>query len=204
MGSGLRRGYIAPEGVTVGTGLNLGPSNLTAGLYYNPVDYGGDPTNNRDSTAAVQSAINAAAANGGTIILPGIFSCASQLTIGGNGVTFLGLGGGGSGTHVVSGLSYTGTAANFISQTVALSATTFIGCFIGYTNAGFAGTLISLTNAGVSSFLTFDRCLLGGSGVAGAAFLLDIDNYIDVLINGCNFAGAVSAIRLANAVLTNN
>ena len=65
-----------------------------AGLVYNVLDYGADPTGTNDSTTALQAALNAVAATGGTLFTPrGTYlSNGLTLTLGGKRIAWVGAG----------------------------------------------------------------------------------------------------------------
>jgi hypothetical protein len=83
---------------------------------FNVLDYGADPLNVADSTAAIQAAINAANATGygGVVYLPyGYYKTSVPLTI--NGANFVSLQGDGRATRLCPTAAFTGAAAVLVT-----------------------------------------------------------------------------------------
>ena len=156
------------------------------------LDFGADPTGSTDSTAAINNAIAVAkSAYGGTVVFPpGIYTCASQITMGAvQGVRFVGLSSNNQATGGAT-IKYTGTTSPFMSVSGSAASLSIENLNIGYSNGSFTGTLIS---APVNQFYLVNS-VLSGYSVTSAQYLLDINSSVDVCINHTAFSGAQYAI----------
>jgi hypothetical protein len=180
------------------------PSGQPTGQF-DVVGYGADATGRRDSTAAIQRAIDdAARARGGVVAFPaGTYTCHQPLLADrSTGVRLQGIGTETIDAERVATLRYEGTGKVFISarSTVGFGLT---GLGVTYENAAFTGILVDLSGLAAESNTAFARveeCVLEGTGQSGARALVCLDRATISTIANCNLAGAQTAIlgRLAD------
>lgn len=120
-----------------------------------------------DNTAAIQAAINAVGADGGTVFFPaGTFKCSGSLTLDGkSGIQLLGARSAEVSQNAT--LRYTGSSSFFLS----LHSSRDIrirGLSIQYDNAAFTGALVDCDNINSfdASFIRIQDCSFGGIGTA--------------------------------------
>lgn len=158
--------------------------------------YGADPTGAANSDAALASAITVCGTNGGTIwFAPGSYKFANQynwtnLT----NITIQGAGGNSSGGNVCTILTYTGTAATWISMPGALGIR-FRDVKITYSNSSFSGALLSYghstqDSAGCGLF----DCQVGGLANSAGCIHLGLDKTITFTAERCIFQGGSPSV----------
>jgi hypothetical protein len=164
-----------------------------------------------DNTAAFNTLMTAIGANSGkTVYFPGgiyIFASApatlgnfAEIWFRGEGNFNAGAGGGAVG----SVLRFTGTGAgNFLTVGGAgpASGLRFSGLCFDYTSASFTGILINGdgTTGNSLNYSQFYQCSFGSTTNARtAAFLLSLENSVDVSVTDCQFSDALYAVRGVN------
>jgi hypothetical protein len=172
---------------------------------FDVVAYGADPGGKRDSTAAIQRAIDdAARARGGVVLFPtGTYACRQTLLADrSTGVRLQGVGTETINAERVATLRYEGAGSVFISarSTVGFG---LMGLGVTYADAAFTGILLDLSGLATesnSAFARVEQCVLEGAGHTGARALICLDRATISTIANCNLAGAQAAIlgRLAD------
>jgi hypothetical protein len=131
--------------------------------------YGADPAA-ADNTAAIQAAINAVGADGGTVFFPaGTFKCSGSLTLDGKkGIQLIGARTA-EGPHDAT-LRYTGSGNFFLSLHSSFDIR-LRGLSIQYDSVGFTGSLVDCDNIASfdPSFIRIEDCSFGGIGSAANA-----------------------------------
>ena len=167
--------------------------SMITGSVLNVLDYGADPTGVADSTSAIQTALNAAAAyNGAILFFPkGTYSCANTLSLSSTVVGLSLVGEGADNTNLGgSRIIYSGASS---SPFFSMSATNTRWCNIRMldirgTNASATGNLLS-----VSIFNgNIEDCHF--SMVSTAAEVVNINNSIDIKITRCYVRGGTKNI----------
>jgi hypothetical protein len=170
------------------------------GAVFNVKAYGA-AGNGSDATTALQSAVAAAKAQGGTVVVPPgdyLFNAPLDLSDARN-VTILGTGSGPA-LGINNGptrLLYTGTASPAINLASA-QGVTLANLRLEYNNTGFTGALVDTGHSAANSdpaYLLFDRCHLAGRGTSTASALIRLRQAIISAIQDCTFKNAQSAIR---------
>lgn len=160
-------------------------------------EYGASPSNTAAQNAtAIQAAVTALPAAGGTILLPRQYPCDPLTVADRRDIVFQGMGGMSAGAATKSGLTYAGTAARFID---ARSSTAFWmkDLQVLYSNAAFTGYLVdysqsaSLTDSALGGT---ERCFMGGSGVRGATAILRLDKAISMRFRDGFIFGAQTGV----------
>jgi Pectate lyase superfamily protein len=179
---------------------------------FDVVGYGADSSGKRDSTAAIQRAIDdAARARGGVVLFPtGTYACRLPLLADrSTGVRLQGMGTETISAERVATLRYTGAGNAFISarSTVGFGLT---GLGVTYDNPAFTGIVLDLSGLATennSAFARVEQCVLEGAGLSGARALICLDRATISTIANCNLASAQVAIlgrlaadRYSNAV----
>jgi hypothetical protein len=176
---------------------NLGPPGPPGPAFFESiVAHGGTADESADSTVAIQAAIDALPAAGGTIIVDGKFRYSAPLNADGRRLRFIGLGGISAGGGCASRLNYTGTTHPAISG-VSSVGLQFADVQLVYTGNMAGNYLIDArgTAADPTSFLLFERCYLGGEGTSSANTLVAIANANISIFDACVFANAGTAVR---------
>lgn len=175
-------GTLIAAGATVPAGAL--PVTLTTGLPVNVLNTiyagGADPAGTADSTAAIQAAINALPAGGGTVRLPaGTYKLTSALT----GVTGLTLQGDGSSATT---LSQTSTSANGLSGTD-LSNITLRGLKIAGPGSGSGiGVSLGISSNGSIPYLRFDDVRVNSFGSHGISLAHPISSAFTQVVTNAN------------------
>lgn len=163
----------------------------TSGGAFNIKSYGAvcdaapDGSSGTDDTAAVQATIDAAAAaGGGTILVPGHTKCAGRINLDNkHNITLAGVCGSGGGYSVPppAQLIYTGTGSSPFISAAHTNGIAFKDLGVRYTSSSFTGDLIALTNTtggADAAYGLIERCLLGGIGVHSARSLVSLEGAI--------------------------
>ena len=169
-------------------------------------EYGAVADGSADDTAAVQAALDAMPAEGGTLLIPGVCKVTSALNADDTrSVILQGIGGQSGGATTKSRLLYTGTGTM-------LSAKSSIGfgardLWLQFDNASHSGTLIDLAQSAAatdSQLVSFERCQIGsgGSAVQGTGILVSLDKALNVTFLECNISGGNIGVRGRSAAGT--
>lgn len=161
--------------------------------------FGAKLDNVNDDTTAINNAIAALGASGGTIFFPGgRAKCSGTIDlVGRRSIILQGTGGVSGGAAVSMQLAYTGAGSRFID------ARTTAGVWIKdltitYNNNAFTGSLVDFTHgpSGFDSALGgVERCLCIPEVSPGTAILINLDQAILTVIRDCNLAGGKPAIK---------
>lgn len=170
------------------------------GAVFNVKAYGA-AGNGSDATTALQNAVAAAKAQGGTVVIPpGDYPFNAPLDLSdARNVTLLGTGSGPA-MGINDGptrLLYTGTASPAINLASA-QGVTLSNLRLEYNNVGFAGALVDTGYSATVSdpaYLLFDRCHFAGRGTSAASALIRLRQAIISAVQDCTFKNAQSAIR---------
>jgi hypothetical protein len=147
--------------------------------------------------ATIGYAISVLPANGGWIwVGAGTFPFSTQLSLNGlRNITISGVGGrtGGAGAGTI--LSYSGTAASFITAQ-STTGIRLLDLYIEYTSTSFTGNLVDARNVsgGDTAYFLLDNCILTGAGTSSAAALVALDKCNSSEIASCAFNNAQVAI----------
>ena len=170
----------------------------------NVLDHGAVLGSGADQSTALQAAIDALPATGGTLVVPGKFFHASTLDFDDmRSVVIEGVGSVSGGAETESQLVYTGTGTAIRARSTFGFAAK--GIWIRFNNDSHSGTLIDLGHSAAATdtqHAVFERCLIGsGTGsIDGTGILVSLDKAIictfrDVTFNGGNIGvqGRVNA-----------
>jgi hypothetical protein len=154
------------------------------------LDFGAS-TSASDNTSAIQAALNYVASVNGTLLVPGIFQCTSNLSLtAASGLTIQGT------SATLSGFQYTGTGAGTFLTFTSCESIHLDTVGITYTSSGFTGTLVKHNNGARNSFF---KCRLAGVSVSSATYLLDLQACITTECIRTRFSGGQ---RLVNGGTT--
>jgi hypothetical protein len=173
---------------------------LRARAALNVKDYGATGDGTTDDLLAIQSAIAALPASGGTLFFPrGNYACSGTLTFDSKrSVILAGEGGLSGGAQPASRVFYTGTGARFISAR-STSGFTIRDLAVSYTQSGFTGALVDLSalSGGFDTALArIEGSLIGSGGPSlRTARLLDLDKAISSSFEDVSFSGGDVAVR---------
>jgi hypothetical protein len=150
------------------------------------------------NSTAIQAAIDSLPADGGTIVFPaGSFDFTTLDVSDTRSVRFIGAGGLSGGATTGTRLNSTATGSGRIIDArssfgfaIADIMLTYSGAFTGiYIDYGHSGSALD------ASYMTLQRCVLTGSGVRGAAALVDLSNAIIGNFEDCVFSQAARGVR---------
>jgi len=154
------------------------------------MDFGAS-TSSSDNTSAIQAALTYVASVNGTLLVPGVFQCASALSLTtASGVTIKGT------SPTLSGFQYTGTGSGTFLSFTSCENIHLDTVEITYTSSSFTGTLVAHTNGARNSFF---KCKLAGVSVSSAAYLLNVGSCITTECIRTRFSGGQ---RLVNGGTT--
>jgi len=156
------------------------------------LDFGAD-TAAADNTTAIQAALNYVTSVNGTLIVPGIFKCASPLTLYVAAITIKGY------SALLCGLQYTGTGSGTFITSTSCESVHFETIGITYTSSSFTGTLVKHVNGARHSFF---KCSLNGVGVSSATYLLDLSSSITTECIRTRFSGGQTLVNGGTASTT--
>ena len=172
-----------------------------------------DGSSGTDDTAAVQATIDAAAAaGGGTILVPGHTKCAGQINLDNkHNIVLQGLSGSGAGYSLPppTQLIYTGQGSSAFISAAHSNGIAFRDLGIRYTSASFSGDLVALTNLTSpntpdAAFGLVERCLIGGINVHSARTCISLEGAILCSIVDNHLQWAASGIRGSKHISTGN
>lgn len=186
--------------------------STTLPVFLSDPDIGGVGDNATDNTVAIQNAVDALPAQGGTIWcgddaggqyrFSGTIDVADRRSI-----VFAGPGAPTAGAAQASALIYTGTDPRALDCR-STSGVGFRGVEVTYTNAAFTGALIDYSHSAAatdSAFGFIEDCLVAGVNAAGqTARLVDWDKAIFCEAYRTNFFGAGTGIRGKNGASYSN
>ena len=196
-----------PPTRTVGSGnppvdMNNTSLELAAmGATYNVLDAnfsgGADPSGTNDSTAAIQAALTAIAANGGGTVLfpPGTYKVSSALTVSGNGVILQGCG-----SAILGGYGTTIRTTSATANVLTLSGTGITVRDLNVTSSAAtptAGAAFSITGSGVTLDNVAVAYTFNGVYCTGASTVtLKVVNVSQVAGAHCFYFGGVTGARM--------
>lgn len=160
-------------------------------------EYGAKGDGTTDDTTAIQAALTAAAAVGGTVLFPaGTYNISSRLSLDDvKGVTLRGLGGRATfaSPSNMAELVYTGATGNGLLSMASSQGILAENLWFTWTNTTYADKLISTDHSGTggdTSYITFRGCRFGqkGSSTIGAADMAHLKQCIVVSFYDCVFA----------------
>jgi len=161
--------------------------------------YGAVADGTTDDTAAIQAALDALPATGGTVFFPAsahAYLCAGTLTIP-DKVTLQGASGLSSGSATGSHLAYSGTGARFIDAQNS-SGVWLRDLQITYTSGSFTGIVVDMgggNSLATTAYGGMERCYVGGVGVRGGSACVDVDKAIMMAFRDCHFVDAAYGVR---------
>lgn len=171
------------------------------GEYVSVVDKGADPTGVADSRAAIQAAIDALGARGGTVYFPpGTYVINSKLTMAADNIQLLGAGRGGGavtanpidGSVIKAADSWTGTDPMLDAVTTKTFGTTIEGLqFHANERAETCVHIASKTGGGETSYSLITRCLFKRYTTTGVKAGTGTSGEFSVFITFCFFDGRI-------------
>lgn len=180
------------------TALKADKANLPINVKNAPYNAVGDGVT--DDTAAIQAAIDALPANGGTLLLPpGDYVFASSLNLDDKrGVVIQGSGANNSGTTPGTRLKFTGTGTGRAVSARSSFGLALRDISLSYSSASFTGTLLDLSHSAAaldSQLILCEGVEFAGTSGARTATLLNLDRAINGVFVGCNFKDGNVAVK---------